>query len=64
MTAAAERPPGICTACSDEQSQSKSAWLMPEYTNFARKKLVRDGPVEAIPTAPFVELEVTSQFSI
>src|SRR3990170_3222158 len=29
---------------------------MPEYTNFARKKLVRDGPIEAIPPAPFVEL--------
>ncbi|HZB68756.1 MAG TPA: PHP domain-containing protein, partial [Sphingomicrobium sp.] len=36
---------------------------MPEYTNFARKKLVRDGPVEAIPRAPFVELGVTSPFS-
>src|SRR5215212_8869170 len=36
---------------------------MPEYTNFARKKLVREGPVEAIPRAPFVELGVTSPFS-
>ena len=36
---------------------------MPEYTNFARKKLVRDGPVEAIPRAPFVELGLTSPFS-
>ena len=36
---------------------------MPEYTNFARKKLVRDGPVETIPRAPFVELGVTSPFS-
>jgi error-prone DNA polymerase len=36
---------------------------MPETTNFARKKLVRDGPVEAIPAAPFVELGVTSPFS-
>ncbi|HUE79962.1 MAG TPA: error-prone DNA polymerase [Sphingomicrobium sp.] len=36
---------------------------MPEYSNFARKKLVRDGPVETIPPAPFVELGVTSPFS-
>ncbi|MBA3511868.1 error-prone DNA polymerase [Sphingomonas sp.] len=36
---------------------------MPEYTNFARKKLVRDGPVEPIAPAPFVELGVTSPFS-
>ena len=28
---------------------ARAVWLMPEYTNFARKKLVRDGPVEAIP---------------
>src|SRR5688500_8180976 len=37
--------------------------LMPEYTSFARKKLVRDGPIELIPPAPFVELGVTSPFS-
>ena len=36
---------------------------MPEYTSFARKKLVRDGPVEKIPPAPYVELGVTSPFS-
>ena len=36
---------------------------MPETTNFARRKLVRDGPVEAIAPAPFVELGVTSPFS-
>ncbi|MBA2465980.1 MAG: error-prone DNA polymerase [Sphingomonas sp.] len=36
---------------------------MPEYINFARKKLVRDGPIEAIPPAAFVELGVTSPFS-
>ncbi|HEU5286485.1 MAG TPA: error-prone DNA polymerase [Sphingomicrobium sp.] len=36
---------------------------MPEYSNFARKKLVRDGPVEPIPRARFVELGVTSPFS-
>jgi error-prone DNA polymerase len=36
---------------------------MPEYTNFARKKLIRDGPIEAILPAPFVELGVTSPFS-
>ena len=36
---------------------------MPEHTNFARKKLVRDGPVEAIAPAAFVELGVTSPFS-
>jgi error-prone DNA polymerase len=36
---------------------------MPEYTNFARKKLVRDGPIEAIPPAPFVELGVSTPFS-
>src|SRR5918994_761628 len=42
----------------------RAVWLMPEYSNFARKKLVRDGPVEAIPPAPFVELGVTSPFSL
>jgi len=36
---------------------------MPETTNFARKKLVRAGPLEAIPPAPYVELGVTSPFS-
>src|SRR5215210_4502473 len=36
---------------------------MPEYTNFARKKLVRDGPVKALPPAPYVELGVASPFS-
>jgi error-prone DNA polymerase len=36
---------------------------MPESSNFARRKLVRGGPVEAIPPAPFVELGVTSPFS-
>jgi error-prone DNA polymerase len=36
---------------------------VPEYTNFARKKLVRDGPIEAIPPAPFVELGVSTPFS-
>jgi error-prone DNA polymerase len=36
---------------------------MPEYTGFARKKLVREGPAETIPRAPFVELGVTSPFS-
>src|SRR5688500_3549263 len=42
---------------------ARAVWLMPEYTNFARKKLVREGPVEPIPPAPFVELGVTSPFS-
>ncbi|MGI8611104.1 MAG: error-prone DNA polymerase, partial [Sphingomicrobium sp.] len=36
---------------------------MPEYTNLARKKLVRDGPIEPIAPAPFVELGLTSPFS-
>ncbi len=37
---------------------------MPEYSNFARRKLVRDeGPAEAIPKASFVELGVSSPFS-
>ena len=36
---------------------------MPEYTNFARRKLVRDGPVETIARSTFVELGVTSPFS-
>ncbi|HEU4704556.1 MAG TPA: error-prone DNA polymerase, partial [Sphingomicrobium sp.] len=36
---------------------------MPEHSNFERRKLVRDGPVEPIPRAPFVELGVTSPFS-
>ena len=36
---------------------------MPEYTNFARKKLVRDGPMPEIPPAPYVELGVASPFS-
>ncbi|MEO6432492.1 MAG: error-prone DNA polymerase [Sphingomicrobium sp.] len=36
---------------------------MPEYTGFGRKQLIRDGPVEAIPRAAFVELGVTSPFS-
>ncbi|MEO8548284.1 MAG: error-prone DNA polymerase, partial [Sphingomicrobium sp.] len=36
---------------------------MPETTHFARKKLARDGPLEAISPAPFVELGVTSPFS-
>ncbi len=37
---------------------------MPEYTGFARKKLVRDGgPQEARPKATFVELGLASPFS-
>ena len=37
---------------------------MPETSNFARRKLVRgDGPTEAIPKAPFVELGLSSPFS-
>ncbi|MBA3525460.1 MAG: error-prone DNA polymerase [Sphingomonas sp.] len=36
---------------------------MPEKEGFARKKLVREGPVEAIPLAPYVELGVASPFS-
>jgi len=37
---------------------------MPETSNFARRKLVRDdGPVEAIPKASFVELGIASPFS-
>ncbi|MEO5612775.1 MAG: error-prone DNA polymerase, partial [Sphingomicrobium sp.] len=36
---------------------------MPETSNFARRKLVRDGPVEVMTPAPFVELGVTSPFS-
>ena len=37
---------------------------MPEYTGFARKKLVRDGPpTGAIPRAPFVELGIATPFS-
>jgi error-prone DNA polymerase len=37
---------------------------MPEYSNFSRRKLVRDGgPPEAIPKASFVELGLSSPFS-
>ena len=36
---------------------------MPETSSFSRRKLVRDGPVEAIPKAEFVELGVTTPFS-
>ncbi len=36
---------------------------MPEYTGFGRKKLVRDGPLEAIPRADYVELGVATPFS-
>ncbi|MEO7814998.1 MAG: PHP domain-containing protein, partial [Sphingomicrobium sp.] len=37
---------------------------MPEYSNFARRKLVRDeGPVEALAKSPFVELGLSSPFS-
>ncbi|MGH6658788.1 MAG: PHP domain-containing protein, partial [Sphingomicrobium sp.] len=36
---------------------------MPEYTGFARRKLVRDGPPGANPPAPFVELGVATPFS-
>ena len=36
---------------------------MPEKVSFTRKRLVRDGPVEAIPPAPYVELGVTTPFS-
>ncbi|HVM36859.1 MAG TPA: error-prone DNA polymerase, partial [Sphingomicrobium sp.] len=36
---------------------------MPEYSNFARRKLVRDGPIEAIPPAAYVELGVATPFS-
>ncbi|MEO6199326.1 MAG: PHP domain-containing protein, partial [Sphingomicrobium sp.] len=36
---------------------------MPEYTGFARRKLVPEGPAEAVPRAAFVELGVTSPFS-
>ena len=36
---------------------------MPEYTGFARRKLVRDGPPDANPPAPFIELGVTTPFS-
>jgi error-prone DNA polymerase len=36
---------------------------MPEKEGFSRKRLVRDGPVEAIPPSLYVELGVTSPFS-
>ncbi|MEO7564857.1 MAG: error-prone DNA polymerase [Sphingomicrobium sp.] len=36
---------------------------MPEYTGFARRKLVPEGPAGAVPRAAFVELGVTSPFS-
>ncbi|MBA2635183.1 MAG: PHP domain-containing protein, partial [Sphingomonas sp.] len=36
---------------------------MPEKEGFARKKLVRDGPIEAIPPSPYVELGVATPFS-
>nr|MBA3835256.1 error-prone DNA polymerase [Sphingomonas sp.] len=36
---------------------------MPEKEGFSRKRLVRDGPVEAIPPSPYVELGVASPFS-
>ncbi len=36
---------------------------MPETSSFSRKKLVRDGPLEAIPKASFVELGLSSPFS-
>ena len=36
---------------------------MPETSAFTRKKLVRDGPPEAIPPAPFVELGLATPFS-
>ena len=36
---------------------------MPETSSFSRKKLVRDGPLETIPKAPFVELGLSSPFS-
>ncbi len=36
---------------------------MPEKEGFARKRLVRDGPVEAIAPAPYVELGVSTPFS-
>ncbi|MEO5578550.1 MAG: PHP domain-containing protein, partial [Sphingomicrobium sp.] len=43
---------------------SRAVRLMPETSNFARRKLVRDdGPTEAIPKAPFVELGLSSPFS-
>ena len=36
---------------------------MPETSSFSRKKLIRDGPSEAIPKASFVELGLSSPFS-
>ncbi|MBA3669800.1 MAG: error-prone DNA polymerase [Sphingomonas sp.] len=36
---------------------------MPEYTGFGRKKLVLDGDAPSIPTAPYVELGLSSPFS-
>ncbi|HEV2043318.1 MAG TPA: error-prone DNA polymerase, partial [Sphingomicrobium sp.] len=37
---------------------------MPEYSNFARRKLIRDdGPAEALPKASFVELGLATPFS-
>jgi error-prone DNA polymerase len=36
---------------------------MPEKVGFSRLRLVRDGPVEAIAPAPYVELGVTTPFS-
>ena len=37
---------------------------MPEYSNFARRKLIReDGPEKAIPKASFVELGIATPFS-
>ncbi|MDQ3483209.1 MAG: error-prone DNA polymerase, partial [Pseudomonadota bacterium] len=36
---------------------------MPEKEGFSRKRLVRDGLVEAIPPSPYVELGVASPFS-
>ena len=36
---------------------------MPEYTGFARKKMVREGPAAAIARAAYVELGVASPFS-
>src|SRR5690242_4233093 len=62
---AADCPIGTCTACSDEQSLSNSAWLMPEKPIFSRLKLVRrvDMPRPPASPSPYVELGVSSPFS-
>ena len=42
---------------------ARAVRLMPEKEGFSRKKLVRDGPVEPLAPAPYVELGVTTPFS-